>query len=439
MERLKLNVLGLSEVRWIGAGSFTTDNFIMIYSGGDQHEKGVGILLDKETSTSIKDFWGVSDRIVLVKLNGKPFNISIIQVYTPTADYGEDAITNFYEELDKAYDQCSSQNIIYVMGDFNATFGNERIGNTVGPFGLGKKNDRRNNLVTWCQTHDLVITNTWFKDHPRRLYTWRGPGDRTRNQIDYIMVLHRFRNSIISCKIFPGADCSSGHVPVISEIRVKLKTLSKSKKNPKLQISLLKSDLNIKEKFRIKVQNPFEALSEIPETEKMWGELKSLITAAAEEVIPKVQMNKKKKWMTDSIGKLVEQRRLKKSNLHEYNLLNKEIKKKCSEAKEKWLNLQYSEIENNFNINTKNARKKVNEITGKPRCTSSGCIRSKSGTILIEKNEILDRWSEYIEELFDDNRMFKPNIRKNMEGPPIMKDEVRQTIKSMKGNKASGS
>ena len=253
MEKLKLNVLGLSEVRWIGAGSFTTDNFITIYSGGDQHEKGVGILLDKETSKSIKSFWGVSDRVVLVKLNGKPFNISIIQVYAPTADYDEDAITNFYEELDKVYDQCSSQDIIYVIGDFNAKVGNERIGNTVGSFGLGKKNDRGNNLVTWCQSHDLVITNTWFKNHPRRLYTWRGPRDRTRNKIDYIMVSHRSRYSIISCKTFPGADCGSDHVPVISEIRVKLKTLSKSKKNPKLQVSLLKSDLNIKEKFRIKV------------------------------------------------------------------------------------------------------------------------------------------------------------------------------------------
>ena len=119
-------------------------------------------------------------------------------------------------------------------------------------------------------------------------------------------------------------------------------------------------------------------------------------------------------------------------------MLNKEIKKKCSEAKDKWLNQQCLEIENNFNINTKNAHKKINEITGKPRYTSSGCIRSKSGTILIEKNEILNRWSEYIEELFDDNRMSKRNIRKNMEGPPIMKDEVRQAIKSMKGNKATG-
>src|SRR5258708_2184738 len=54
MERLQFNVLGLSEVRWKGAESFTTDNFTIFYSGGDQHERGVGILLDKETSKSVK-------------------------------------------------------------------------------------------------------------------------------------------------------------------------------------------------------------------------------------------------------------------------------------------------------------------------------------------------------------------------------------------------
>ena len=109
--------------------------------------------------------------MLLVKLHGKPFNISFIQGYAPTADHDEDVITNFYEELDTAYRQCNSQDIIYVMGDFNAKVGNERIGNTVGPFGLGNKTDRGNNLVSWCQSHNIVITNTWFKNHPRRLWT----------------------------------------------------------------------------------------------------------------------------------------------------------------------------------------------------------------------------------------------------------------------------
>jgi hypothetical protein len=223
---------------------------------------------------------------------------------------------------------------------------------------------------------------------------------------------------------------------------MKLKRVRKSKKNPKFQVHLLKTDLDMKEKFRIEVQNRFEALSEtseITKTELLWEQLKSSIMVSAEEVIPKTQMNEKKKWMTDDILKLMKQRRLKKSYLLEYRSINKEIKKKCSEAKEKWLNEQCSEIENKLNVNTRYAHKKINEITGKSTCTSSGCIKSKTGSILMEKSEILNRWSEYIQELFDDDRLPKPNIKKNIEGPPIMKDEVRQAIKSIKNNKATGS
>ncbi|CAF1302854.1 unnamed protein product [Adineta ricciae] len=438
MQRLQINVLGLSEVRWTGAGSFTSDNFTLFYSGGDQHERGVGILLDKETSKCVKGFWAASDRVILIKLHGKPFNISLIQCYAPTADSDDDAITNFYEDLDNAYSQCNSNDIIYVMGDFNAKVGDIRIGNTVGPFGLGNKNDRGDILINWCQSHNFVITNTWFKNHPRRLWTWKGPGDRVRNQIDYIMVPNRFRNAIISSKAFPGADCGSDHVPVISEIRVKLKRLKKSKQIPKLQIQLLKNNNDVKEKFCIEVQNRFEALDDITEVEVLWEKMKSSILEATEAVLPKIKMNKKKRWMTEDILQLMEQRRLKKSNPLEYKLLDKEIKKKCSEAKETRLNEQCSEIENKLSINTKYAHMKIDEITGKSRCTSSGCIKSKSGTILMEKHDILNRWSEYIEELFDDNRAAKPIIKKNIEGPTIMKDEVRKAIKSMKTNKATG-
>ncbi|CAF1383966.1 unnamed protein product, partial [Adineta ricciae] len=116
MKRLQLNVLGLSEVRWTGAASFATGDYTLVYSGGDQHERGVGMLLDEQTSKSIKGFWAVSDRVLLMKLYGKPFYISISQAYAPTANYDDDSITDFYEDLDKAYKQCNSNDIVYVMG-----------------------------------------------------------------------------------------------------------------------------------------------------------------------------------------------------------------------------------------------------------------------------------------------------------------------------------
>ena len=90
MTRVRINILGMCEVRWTGAGLITSDEYTVIYSGGNKHERGVGILLDEQRSKCLIGYWTISDRILLVKLKGKPFDISIIQVYAPTADKSEE-------------------------------------------------------------------------------------------------------------------------------------------------------------------------------------------------------------------------------------------------------------------------------------------------------------------------------------------------------------
>ena len=82
--------------------------------------------------------------------------------------------------------------------------------------------------------------------------------------------------------------------------------------------------------------------------------------------------------------------------------------------------------------------KRIKDMTGAKTCSSSGCIRSKDGTIITEKDDILERWTEYIEELFRDNRGGKPEIRKNIDGPKILQSEIRAAVSRMKGNKARG-
>ena len=81
---MKINILGLSEVRWKGAGETTTGKSKFYYSGGEDHERGVGIILDEEASKSVKGYWAVSDRVLLLKVAGKPLDLNIIQVYAPT-------------------------------------------------------------------------------------------------------------------------------------------------------------------------------------------------------------------------------------------------------------------------------------------------------------------------------------------------------------------
>ena len=81
--------------------------------------------------------------------------------------------------------------------------------------------------------------------------------------------------------------------------------------------------------------------------------------------------------------------------------------------------------------------RKIKEITGHRSCSSAGCIKSKEGTVLVEKVKILERWNEYIGELFHDNRWEKPTIYKPMEGLKILKAEVKTAISRINKNKAA--
>ena len=121
MERLKMKILGVNETRWARSGSFRTEDYTMYYSGGEKHVRGVGILPNKTLANSVIGFWPVSDRIALVKLKAKPFNINIIQVY---------------EELDKCKMERKGHEVNIVMGDFNAKVGRGKRTDVVGSEGL---------------------------------------------------------------------------------------------------------------------------------------------------------------------------------------------------------------------------------------------------------------------------------------------------------------
>ena len=236
-ERMKIDILGISEVRWKGCGEVQDERGLFIYSGGENHEKGVGVFLSKKVAKSLKGYWAISERVLVVKLQSKPFDMNIIQVYAPTADSDEEEIESFYDSIDKAMEQCKNHEVNILMGDFNAKVGEGRSTNVVGPYGLGQRNDRGEKLVNWCLENNQVILNTWFRHQKRRLWTWKSPGNRTKNQIDYITINEKFRNSVIQAKTRPGADIDSDHVPVIINMKIKLKIIKKAKKYPQKRYS----------------------------------------------------------------------------------------------------------------------------------------------------------------------------------------------------------
>src|SRR5215469_10939255 len=142
MNRLRVDLLGLSEVRWPRVGCNQMDNEgTFVYVGGDTAERGVGIMMTESVEKCMIGYWAVSDRVLLVRIKGNPFSICLIQVYAPTTQHEENEMDKFYREVQSAKDQCKQHETIVVMGDLNAKVENERF-DEVSSWGLENRNDR---------------------------------------------------------------------------------------------------------------------------------------------------------------------------------------------------------------------------------------------------------------------------------------------------------
>ena len=201
MTRLNINILWIAEHWILGQGTFTMqEGNIMLYAGKESgsRREGVGFILDKEATKSLIGYNPMSPRVITIPLKEHPINLAIIQVYAPTSYASDENLESFYNTVQEAWDKTRSRDLLVMMGDWNVKVGKtERNNSHIGIHG--------------CISNDLTIGNTIFPHHTRRLYTWRSPGERTRNQIDYIMVKQRWRTSLLNDKTRPDADCGSDH------------------------------------------------------------------------------------------------------------------------------------------------------------------------------------------------------------------------------------
>ena len=157
--------------------------------------------------------------MISVCFRGKPFNIKVIQVYAPTSNAEEAEVEWFYEDLQDLLEQTPKKDVLFIIGDWNAKVGSQETPEVTGKFGLGIQNEAVQRLVEFCQENALVIANTLFQQHKRRLYTSTLPDGQHRNQIDYILCSQKWRSSIQSAKTRLGADCGANHELLIAKLR----------------------------------------------------------------------------------------------------------------------------------------------------------------------------------------------------------------------------
>ena len=112
----------------------------------------------------------------LVRFQGKPLNITVIQVHAPTTNVEKAEVDWFYEDLQDLLELTTmKKDVLFIIGDWNAKVGSQEISGVTGQFDLGAQNESGQRLTGFCQKNALVITNTLFQQHKKRLYTWTSP------------------------------------------------------------------------------------------------------------------------------------------------------------------------------------------------------------------------------------------------------------------------
>ena len=111
-----------------------------------------------------------NDKMISVHFQGKPFHITVIRVYAPTSNAEEAEVEWFYEDLQDLLELTPEKDVLFIIGDWKAKVGSQETPGVTGKFGLGIRNEAGQRLIEFCQENTLVIANTLFHQHKRRLH-----------------------------------------------------------------------------------------------------------------------------------------------------------------------------------------------------------------------------------------------------------------------------
>ena len=191
MARVNVDILGISKLKWTGMGEFSSDDHYIYYCGQESlRGNGVAIMVNKRVRNAVLGCNLKNDRMISVHFQGKPFNI-IIQAYAPTSNAEEAEVERSYEDLQDLLELTPKKDVLLIIEYWNAKVGSQETPRVTGKFGPGVWNEAGQRLIELCQENALVIANTLFQQHKRRLYTWTSPDGQNRNQIHYILCSQR--------------------------------------------------------------------------------------------------------------------------------------------------------------------------------------------------------------------------------------------------------
>ena len=146
MARVKVNILGISELKWTGMGEFNSDDHYIYYCGQESlRRNGVAMTVNRRVQNAVLGCNLKNERMISVHFQGKTFNIIVIQVYAPTSNAEEGE--RFYEDLQDLLELTPKKDVLFIIGDWNAKVGSQETPGVTGKFHLGMQNEAGQRLI----------------------------------------------------------------------------------------------------------------------------------------------------------------------------------------------------------------------------------------------------------------------------------------------------
>ena len=281
----------------------------------------------------------------------------------------------------------------------------------------------------------MIIANTQFKK--RRLATWTSPNEKTKNQIDFILINKRNKELVTNCSTLSTPDVSDHKL-----IRMKFKTnFQKFRKSIDKSCKLdYLNDPIVREDYEIKLNNRFDKLNELQDPEELLTLIETSINNTILQVEPKNNVTKPE-WISEQSKKAIEEkkniRKEKGEKCTEYKIIKAEVKKLIKKDKMKQIEDQCNDL-NKLPPNQRYYQIIKKLRNNYPKQFGWG-IKRQDGTITYNKEEILQEWEKFYENLYYD----EPNNNEiitdeELNLPPFTLEEVKHAIKQLKCGKAPG-
>ena len=461
LSRYGLDVLALQEIRRVGTGELSLAGYTIFYSGHATLQRlGVGFAVKEEALPQVIDFQAINERICVLRLKGKWFNITLINAHAPTEEKPDEDKDEFYLSLEDQVDSSPRQDIKIILGDFNAQVGREEA---FRPFiGLHSLhpvcNDNGVRLASFAASKNMVISSTKFPHRDVHKGTWKSPDGRTVNQIDHVLIDRRHASTVQDVRSWRGADIDSDHFLVLCRVAVRICSEvgghAKSSGRKHLDVGKLEDSDTVK-RYQVELRNRYEVLAlDEADVDTEWEELRIATQGAARKTIGYKRRRRSKPWFDDDCSSAVElrsQARLKHLQkpddlalLEAYKAVRRTTRNLLKAKKRQYILGLVEELEQESRA--KNSGEFFRRLKSFRRGFQPNrqVLRSRNGELISDSVRILEEWKTYFNSLLNgpipDDPLPPPEDLDDVQPdvPPVTLEEVKASVDRLKKRKACG-